>query len=278
MHPSKKRRTYPSRSGNLLFGCLAVLGVLFLIAVIATIFVMRSYRGWVAGGVEGAVDAVLVEMQIEEQEQGEIMGHVQTLMTKYTSKEISNEQLARVAEKLVSSPLIAASMVGVIEKLYFDQSGLSEAELLEADLQLRRYASGLFDKSISADSVETVLASVSTDTPDGNDIVLQYQAGPGGSTQFALRSQDEVSDDDLRELVAQAKAKADEAGVEPNPAEIDLSDTLGIAIAEALGEDPTLWVPAADELLDEGNEVEQTPIDDEGDDASEDEPTTEDGP
>jgi hypothetical protein len=273
-----KQRTYPGRRGNLLFGCLAVLGVLVLIAVIATVFVMRSYRGWVASGVEGAVEAVLVEMQIEEQEQGEIMGHVQTLMTKYTSKEISNEQLARVAEKLVDSPLVAASMVGVIDKLYFAQSGLSDEEKAEARLQLRRYSNGLFDEVISADSVEMVLASVSTNTPDGNDIVLQYQAGPGGGTQFALRSQDEVSDDDLRELVAQAQAKADEAGVESNPAEIDLSDTLGIAIAEALGEDPTLWVPSADELLDEGDQVEQTPIDDEGNDLPEDEPAEEDGP
>jgi hypothetical protein len=278
MQTLMKRRTYPSRRGNLLFGCLAVLGVLFLIVVIATIFVMRSYRGWVAGGVEGAVDAVLVEMQIDEQEQGEIMGHVQTLMTKYTSKEISNEQLARVLENLVESPLVAAAMLGGIDKLYFESSDLNDEEKAAARVQLRRYANGLFDEEISPDTIEVVLASVSTDDPDDNDIVMQYKTGPSGSERYALRSADEVSADDLRELVAQAQAAADEAGIEANPAEIDLSDTLGIAIADALDEDPTLWVPNADQLLEDSGSaepVEQTPV---VDDSTEESPSAEDEP
>lgn len=231
------------RRGNLLVGCLTVLAVVLVLAIIATIFVMRSYRGWIASGIEKTVDAAMIEMQINDSEQGEIMGHVQTLMTRYKGKEISNEQLAQVFEELIESPLIAAAVLGGIDKLYFADSDLSDEEKAIARVQLRRYANGLFEETINPDTIETVLASVSTNNPDSNDIVIQHQAGPAGSNKFALRSADEVSTEDLQLLVAEAQAKADEAGIEANPPEVDLSDTLGIAIAQALQEEPTIWVP-----------------------------------
>lgn len=246
----------------MLVGCLAVLGIVLVVAIIGTIFVARSYRAWIANGIQQATDAALVKMQIEDQEQTEVMAHVQTLLDKYTAKEIDNAQFFGVFEKLVESPLVAAALVGGIDKLYFGQSGLSDEEKADARLQLRRYANGLFDEDISPDSVETVLASVSTTTPDDNDIRIQYQTGPAGTTEFALRSADEVSDDDLRELVAAARTKADEEGVETNPAEIDISDTLGIALAEALGEDPNEWVPNADRLLEQGEPADEALSDD----------------
>lgn len=241
--------SWSSRRGNMLIGCLTVMGIVLVVLIVGTVFVVRSYRGWIAKGVREASSAALVEMQLDDQEQAEVMGHVQVLLDKYTAKDIDNAQFFGVFEKLVESPLVAAAMVGGIDRLYFGQSGLSDEEKAGARVQLRRYANGLFEKDISPDSVETVLASVSTTTPDDNDIRIQYQTGPSGTTEYALRSADEVSDEDLRELIRAAGAKADEAGVEANPGEIDISDTVGIAIAEALGEDPEAWVPGAERLL-----------------------------
>lgn len=233
----------------MLIGCLTVMGIVLVVLIVGTVFVVRSYRGWIAKGVREASSAALVEMQLDDQEQAEVMGHVQVLLDKYTAKDIDNAQFFGVFEKLVESPLVAAAMVGGIDRLYFGQSGLSDEEKAGARVQLRRYANGLFEKDISPDSVEVVLASVSTTMPDDNDIRIQYQTGPSGTTEYALRSADEVSDEDLRELIRAAGAKADEAGVEANPGEIDISDTVGIAIAEALGEDPEAWVPGAERLL-----------------------------
>lgn len=272
MKTQLKRYQHRSRSGNLLVGCLAVLAVVIVLGIIATVFVMRSYRGWVATGIEKGVDATLVELEIDDSEQEQIRGHVATLLEKYKTKQIDNVQFFGVFEKLVDSPLVAAAMVGVIDKLYIDDSGLSEDEKALAAVQLRRYSMGLSQKDISANTLESVLASVSTDTPDDNDIRMQYQAGPSGTTEYALRSQDEVSDDDLRELIAQAMAEADKAGVEANPAEIDLSDTIGVAMANALGEDPADWVPgyelpapsAANDEADTETDPTSEPADDEG--------------
>lgn len=266
MKTQLNRYHHNNRHGNLLVGCLAVIGLIVVLGIIATVFVMRSYRGWIATGIEKGVDTTLVELEIDDSEQEQIKGHVTTLLEKYKTKQIDNKQFFGVFEKLVNSPLVAAAMVGAIDKLYIDESGLSDDEKALAAVQLRRYAMGLSQKDISANTLESVLASVSTDSPDDNDIRLQYQAGPGGTTEYALRSQDEVSDDDLRELIAQATAEADKAGIEPNPHEIDLSDTIGVAMANALGEDPADWVP--------GYELPAPPAEDDEADADTD-PTTE---
>ncbi len=227
----------------MLVGCLTVLGIVILIVIIATVFVVRSYRGWISTGIEKSVDAALVEMQLEEGERGEIMGHVNTLMTRYESKEIGLEELGRVLESIAESPLLGAALIGGVDALYLSESTLSDEEKAEGRVQLARYAQGLRAKSIDSETLEEVLASVSTTTPDENDIQLQYEQGPMGSSRFALRSADEVSDDDLRAVFAEARAKADEAEIEAVPEEIDISDTLGVAIANALGEDPSAWVP-----------------------------------
>lgn len=258
------------RRGNMLVGCLTVLGIVLVIMIIATVFVIRSYRGWIATGIETSVDAVLVEMQIDDAEQGEIMAHVNTLMTRYKDKDIGLEELGLVLESIAESPLLGAAIIGGVDALYFKESGLTDEEKTEGRLQLARYAQGLRAKSIEPESLELVLASVSTTTPDENDIQLQYEQGPWGSSQFALRSADEVSDDDLRAVFVEAKAKADEAQIDEVPEEIDISDTLGVAIANALGEDPSDWVP--------GYELPSPVVDTDDVDQDIDDPAHDDGP
>jgi hypothetical protein len=256
----------------MLVGCLTVLGIVLVILIIATIFVMRSYRGWIATGIEKSVDAALVEMQLDDAEQGEVMAHVNTLMTRYKDKEIGLEDLGGVLASIAESPLIGVAIIGVMDAVYFSESGLSEEEQAEGRLQLGRYAQGLREQTIDLDTLETVLDSVSTTTPDSDDIQINIP----DALNISLRSSDEVSDDDLRAVIEQAKAQADEAGIAEVPEEIDISDTLGIAIADALGEDPGEWVTG---YVLPAPEVETEPVDDGApDDAGNEDPVEDDGP
>jgi hypothetical protein len=90
-----------------------------------------------------------------------------------------------------------------------------------------------------------------------------------GRTITALRSADEVSSDELRELIAIAKAKADEAEITQTPDPIDLSDEIAKAIGIALGEIP-------DDSVDE--EVVEEAIEETVEDTAADSPATDDGP
>ena len=234
--------------GNVLAGCLIALGVALVLAIIATIFVATSWRGWVSDGIRQGITAALEEAPVSEAERLEIVAHIDTLMTRFDQKEIGFSELGRVVEELAESPLTMAAMMMSANGLYIENSELPEEEKEQARIELARFSLGLFDESIESSVIQDVLDPITTNTPDDNDIVLNVTIESTGNTTRALRSADEVTTEDVRLLVANAKAQADEAGVTLTPEPIDLSNEVAIAIANALGEDPSLWLPAGVEV------------------------------
>ncbi|MBL4809914.1 MAG: hypothetical protein JKY43_07660 [Phycisphaerales bacterium] len=259
-----------ARRGNLLVGCGVVLLIMILLAGIGVFFVATNWRGWAASGITSGFDAALTEAQIDPIEHAEIMVHVDGLMQRFEDKDITIEQLGAVAETLVKSPVIPSAMVLAIDTLYIEQSDLDEAEKTQARIDLSRYTQGLCNKTIKEDSVAQVLASVTTNTPDDNDIRLNLTVGANNQTITALKSADEVSLEELQTLIATAKAKADEAGITETPEPVDLSDEIAKAIGIALGE-------IADDSIEEAvDDATDDTIDDAIDDATDDAPATDD--
>jgi len=254
-----------ARRGNLLVGCGVVLLVFILLLGIGTYFVMTNWRGWTASTSTKVIDKMLTESNMDPVEHAEIMVHVEGLMQRFEDKDITVDQLGNVVEKLAKSPVIPAAMVLGIDSYYFEQSDLEQAEKEQGRTDLARFIEGLFGKSIEPNAMNDVLAPVVTNTPDDNDIRLNLTIDPNnGRTITALRSADEVTSDELRELISIAKAKADEAEITQTPAEIDLSDEIEKAIGIALGEI-------------EPDAIEDT-IDDAAEDAADDTPATDHGP
>ena len=97
--------------GNVLAGCLIALGVALVLAIIATIFVATSWRGWVSDGIRQGITAALEEAPVSEAERLEIVAHIDTLMTRFDQKEIGFSELGRVVEELAESPLTMAAMM-----------------------------------------------------------------------------------------------------------------------------------------------------------------------
>lgn len=230
------RRPLQSRRGNLLVGCGVVLLIFVILAGIGIFVVATKWRGWTASTSTKMVDTMLTKAQIDPVEHDEIMVHVHSMMERFENKEITLEQMGLIVQELAESPVIPAALVIAIDKLYITTSGLPEEEQHQARIDLTRFTQGLFEESIDPNSINEVLEPVVTNTPDENDIRLNLKLDENGSTITALRSADEVSDEELRTLIATAKAKADEAEIGENPPQIDLSDEIGKAIATALGE------------------------------------------
>ncbi len=272
------------RNASVLTGCLIALGIAIVLVIISVIFVARSWRGWVSTGLEQGLTAVLDETQIEQIEKDEIHAHVEMLMTKFTDKDISVEDFAGVMEGLVKSPVLPAAIVASIDAFYISSSDFEEAERVQSRIELARFSQGLFDESIHPSKISEVLASVTTTTPDDDDIRLNLRVNQNGTVITALRSADEVTAEELRELISLAKAHADEAGVSETPKQIDLSDEIAIAIALAIGEDPNDWLPEGvvyvepvEALPTDDDTDSDTATDDTADDSSSDTPD-DDGP
>lgn len=267
------RRMQTARRGNLLVGCGVVLLVVILLIGIGTYFVMTNIRGWTASASTSMIDKVLTEANIDPAEHAEIMVHVEKLMTRFEDGDIEWNELGGIVEELVESPVIPAAMVMGIDTLYIAESDLEEAEKAQGRIDLARFTQGLFDKSIDPNAMNDVLAPVITNTPDDNDIRLNLTIdASNGRTITALRSADEVSGDELRELISIAKSKADNAEITQTPTPIDLSDEIEKAIGIALGE-------IEDDSVEESVEqAVENAIDGSIDASTDDAPTNDDGP
>lgn len=263
------------RQGNILVGCLVALGIAVILAVIATVFVMNSWRGWMSGGLRQGITAVLDETKIQQVEKDEINAHIETLMTRFENKDLSLEDLGNVTVAILEGPLLPAGIVAASYEGYFAESELDDEVKADAKNQLGRVAHGIYTEAISIDDLEDILDPIKEPTGSGNSGV-QVQAG---NQNIKLKEPDNVTSEELVELVANARMAADEAGVVETAPTIDLSNEVGLAIANALGEDPSMWLPEGTEIPVEDDAGSDDAPDDAQDDGASADPTTpDDGP
>ncbi len=241
MNTLRTHKPRSSRNGNVLIGCLIALGIAIILLIVSVVFVMNSWRGWVSGGIKQGLTAVLDETQIEQIEKDEINAHIETLMTRFVDKDITTEDLFLITAEIFEGPLLPMGIVEASYESYFADSELDDEAKADAKVQLGRLAYGIYAEDISIDDLETILTPIEAPAGTNNGAVhVSFN-----NREFNLKNPDETSVEELLEVIANAKASADEAGVDEMPPVIDLSDEVGKAIAAALGEDPELWVPGA---------------------------------
>ncbi len=241
MKTSKTLKRTPVRAGNILVGCLVALGIALILLIVSVVFVMNSWRSWASGGIKQGMTAILDGTQIEQIEKDEINAHIDTLMTRFVDKDISTEDLFLITTEVFEGPLLPMGIVEASYAGYFEDSELDGEAKADAKVQLGRLAYGIYAEDISMDDLQMILAPISIPGDESNGAV-QIQVG---SEELELKAPENVTSEELVEVIANARAAADEAGVDEMPAMIDLSDEVGKAIAAALGEDLELWVPDA---------------------------------
>ena len=76
--------------------------------------------------------------------------------------------------------------------------------------------------------MDAVLAPLEDPTPDENSIrfTISVETDSGQTKERVLKSPSEATQDDLRRVVEEARALADEAGAPESPKPIDLSDEV----------------------------------------------------
>jgi hypothetical protein len=200
-----------------LIGCLGVLAVFILLAVIAGFWVGRNWRGWFANFGAEAINQGIDSSDLPPQEKLEVKEQVGRVAKGIRDKQISMEQAGRIVDKLVHSPLMPTLVVVTVGNRYFDRSGLSNDEKTAGQKSLKRFASGIVDHKIDEEGIDAVMKHVANRKPDNS---------------WELRSR--VSDAELRAALTEAKAQADAAGVPDDPPEIDPSDEVKRIIDESL--------------------------------------------
>ena len=184
-------------------------GVLLMMVLAAGWFVSQKWRGWVGTVVETTLKESLDESSLPEAEKEEIQAQVQRVVAAFEERSLTEAQIDKLIRELAQSPLSASVIAFTIEKQYFDNSGLNDEEKEAGRMTLRRCVRGLFDGDLTEDDADSVLSHIGTRSPDGN---------------WDFR--DNVTDEELREFLADAKERADAAGVAETVEEVDPSDEV----------------------------------------------------
>ena len=193
---------------------------IFVIFIAAGVYAVKNRQIWIAHGITAAMNAVINNSGIPSQEKSQLTEIIYQINQSYLSGDITTAELGLILESMVRCPALTIGLVTQFEQSYVVPSGLSTNEKLTADIDLNRLARGLSSGEIGWEMVETILAGISEIGEDGN---------------HHLKAPNEISDEEIREVLLAVKYAADEAGISQNKIEIDISDEFKKSVEEALG-------------------------------------------
>jgi hypothetical protein len=224
-HPSRLRRNYTNyvRLNNdqgVAAGCLVVIIAAILIFAAIGVYVGNNYQTWFAHGIAAGMHALIDNSDLPQHEKSEISEIIDQLKNDFLVGDISLAELGLILEGIGSSPALPIGLVTQFEQSYVVPSGLNSDEKLQANINLNRLARGISGDQINWENVDEILAPISDPGEDGN---------------LHLRSPAEVSDDDIREVLATVQEVVDKAGISNEKIEIDISEEFKKSVEDALG-------------------------------------------
>ncbi len=206
-----------ARRAGFLKGCLIVLAVLLVLAAAAGIYVAMKWKGWAASAAKATVRAAVQDSQLSEDQKQRVIKRIDTLADDFESGKLTTEQLAEVFKAIAESPLLPVGMVKAAEEKYIKPSALSDTEKADGIRSLQRLARGVHEKKIPTSGLEDVLAPIQT-------------TGANGQKQL----KEKVTTEELKDFLARAKKKADDANIPDEAFEVDIASELEKAIDKAI--------------------------------------------
>jgi hypothetical protein len=210
-----------------LIGCLVIVVMAVVIAGVTIYWLSQNWRGLTSDALTAIIGGAIDATELPDQEKQDIKAQVDRLARAFRDETISDEQMARIGQEIMESPLVTTIVVSTVDRAYFEKSGLSDEDQAEGKKTLQRFLRGTIDGTIDRDSMDATLAHVADRQPDGS---------------WQLRNR--VTDEQLRAFLAAAKTKADEADIPEEPPVFDPSDEVKRIIDEALNEPIDAQEPA----------------------------------
>ncbi len=161
--------------------------------------------------------SVVEQSDLPPDQKRRIVVQIDRLVGEYKAGRVNFQQLQQVAEEFSESPLFGLLMVLAASEKYIEPSGLSADEKNDARIAMQRVARGVYEKLITPDKIEPLLDFVSRKDSQGN-------------RQFETT----VSDENLKNMIAECRRLADDAKVPEGAFEIDAAAEVEKAVDRAI--------------------------------------------
>ena len=217
-----------------LIGCLASVVLMIVVVGAGSWFAFTKGPALIARFARQGIAEAMQETDLPEDQQKRILEQVDRVVNAVIDGRVTMDDFQATVQQVSESPLVGLIAVAALEAKYLNDSGLSDEEKAEATLTIRRVMRGVMDEKIQPEQLESAM-----------EVIAERQ----GDNEWRLRNR--VTDDELRDFLAQCKAVADEAGVEVDPAPVDLADEVRKLVDQLLGEgefasgDPASGDPAS---------------------------------
>lgn len=208
------------RRGGVIQGCLIALGVILLLAIIAGIVVAMNFKNWSADLTAAGMRAMISESDLPASEKPEINAIIDEMRDDFKAGNITLKEIGAIFEGFETSPVLAAGATLQFQAMYVAPSQLTDEEKEAASVTFDRLAVAISEGAVKWENLDEVLKPIAYDA---------------GNNNIEFQKPEAVSDDEVRQVIGQAQAAADAAGVPPVVAKIDLSDEFRRYIEDKLG-------------------------------------------
>lgn len=227
--PFDQQQPRRSRGTSWIFGLLLIVfGFLTLggvVCVAGVYYVAQNVDKWLVTLGREAIVAGINESDLPQAEKDEVIAQVDRVATAYKEKKINQQDLERFMSDLQEAPAMQALALYGIDEVYLSESNLPDAELAAARRTFQRAIRGVLEGKISH---ETLFAAFPQEEP----LMHVEEAGGNGKlkqediTLVGNVPGDEVSTDDLREMLARLKVTVDNAQIPDEDYQPDIGDEV----------------------------------------------------
>jgi hypothetical protein len=216
----------PPQSGGgcgcgIVVGCLGVVLIVMVLCGGGVWWASRNVERLVAMGVRQVIVALVNDSDLPQQEKTEVITQIDRVVDAFAEKKISQAELQQIGEELQKSPVFVVIGAWGLEKIFIEPSGLSDDEKQAAKRTLSRAMRGVMEKKISEQQFTGALPQ--TD-----------QAGALGKPPRPRPGNRQVTDAEVRKMIADLKQLADDAGIPDEEIAIDIGDEVKKVVDKAL--------------------------------------------
>lgn len=191
---------------TLAMGCLTAVVLMSILGYV----VIRNIRGISANLVRDRAVRMVKESELPEEQIQGLIHQVDRVASEFKRGNLTVEDVMRLADKVAEGPLFPLAMLAVAEDRYVEPSDLDEEEKRRASLALQRFARGVAEGCIPRQDIRSIVAKITWTTPEGEP-----------------RMMEQLSDEELRELLEEAEQAADDADISDEPYRPDIAAKAG---------------------------------------------------
>ncbi len=216
----------PKKSGwsGCLIGCLVAFGLAVLLCGGVGFYAYSNASTWIISAARQGVSQLLQDSDLPAEEQTAIMDQFDRVTTAYQEGEITLQELGPVMQELVESPLMGAILLKAVESKYIDPSGLDDEEKADGKRTMHRLVRGMVEEKFDKDEIQKITSHFLLET--------QPNGAPANPNQPQFKQS--LTDEELRELLADGKTLADEKEIPDEDYDVKLSELIERVVDEAL--------------------------------------------